>query len=134
MCSELGRGFDVGGASRSGAAAVPTRLYAPADDPQPRLRQPDISKASQAREVIAFCDHWKTVTGADPAMLVMDQKVTTQQVLGELDTRGVKFLTLRMRSLAPAPAQQQPAAAGLQTITLDRAGPHNKPRVHEDPP
>ena len=33
-------------------------------------------------------------------MLVMDQKVTTQPVLGELDARGVKFLTLRMRSPA----------------------------------
>ena len=28
----------------------------------------------------------------------MDQKVTTQDVLGELDERGVKFATLRMRS------------------------------------
>ena len=28
----------------------------------------------------------------------MDQKVTTQAVLGELDARGVKFATLRMRS------------------------------------
>src|SRR6266498_3116452 len=58
----------------------------------------DLSKATQAREVIAFCDHWKAATGTDPRMLVMDQKVTTQQVLGELDTRGIKFLTLRMRS------------------------------------
>ncbi|MCA1675524.1 MAG: hypothetical protein LC799_26175, partial [Actinobacteria bacterium] len=60
----------------------------------------DISKATQNREVIAFCDHWKTVTGTDPTMLIMDQKVTTQQVLGELDARGVKFATLRMRSPA----------------------------------
>src|SRR5258707_12739361 len=60
----------------------------------------DISKASQAREAIAFCDHWKQVSGADPKMLIMDQKVTTQPVLGELDERGVKFATLRMRSPA----------------------------------
>jgi len=33
----------------------------------------DISKATQAREVIAFCDHWKTVSGHDPHLLVMDQ-------------------------------------------------------------
>src|SRR6266545_967685 len=56
----------------------------------------DLSKATQAREVIAFCDHWKAVSGHDPKMLVMDQKVTNQAVLGELDARGVKFLTLRM--------------------------------------
>jgi hypothetical protein len=62
----------------------------------------DTSKATQAREVLAFCDHWKAASGHDPKMLVMDQKVTTQQVLGELDARGVKFLTLRTRSAALA--------------------------------
>jgi hypothetical protein len=60
----------------------------------------DISKANQAREAIAFCDHWKQVSGSDPKMLVMDQKVTTQEILGELNERGVKFLTLRMSSPA----------------------------------
>src|SRR5207245_5288240 len=58
----------------------------------------DISKATQAPEAIAFCDHWKQVSGADPKMLIMDQKVATQEILGELDSRGVKFATLRMRS------------------------------------
>jgi hypothetical protein len=58
----------------------------------------DLDKATQAREVLAFCDHWKAVSGADPHLLVMHQKLTTHKVLGELDARGVKFLTLRMRS------------------------------------
>src|SRR6266851_5538724 len=92
----------------------------------------DISKASQAREVIAFCDHWKSVSGTDPAMLVMDQKVTTQDVLGELDGRGVKFLTLRMRSPALVKHISSLQPADFKTITLDRPGPHNKPKVHED--
>jgi hypothetical protein len=92
----------------------------------------DISKASQAREVIAFCDHWKNVSGTDPKMLVMDQKVTTQEVLGELNERGVRFLTLRMRSPALLRHISRLAPADFKTITLDRPGPHNKPRVHED--
>ena len=92
----------------------------------------DISKATQAREVIAFCDHWKAVSGKDPAMLVMDQKVTSQAVLGELDARGVKFLTLRMRSPALVRHISALKPSGFKTITLDRPGPHNKPRVHED--
>src|SRR5260370_38026005 len=58
----------------------------------------DLTKATQNREVIAFCDHWKQVSGSDPRMLIMDQKVTTQAILGELNDRGVKFATLRMRS------------------------------------
>ncbi len=33
----------------------------------------DLTKASQNREVIAFCDHWKAVSGTDPKMLIMDQ-------------------------------------------------------------
>src|SRR5919197_1528410 len=58
----------------------------------------DLHKATQAREVVAFCDHWKAVSGADPRMLVMDQRPTNQPVLEQLEARGVKFLTLRMRS------------------------------------
>jgi transposase len=92
----------------------------------------DISKATQNREAIAFCDHWKAVSGHDPKMLVMDQKVTTHDVLGELDGRGVKFLTLRMRSAALMKHVGSLAPADFKTITLDRPGPHNKPRVHED--
>jgi hypothetical protein len=96
----------------------------------------DISKATQAREALAFCDHWKQVSGRDPAMLVMDQKVTTQQVLGELDARGVKFLTLRMRSPALNRYISSLAPADFKTVTLDRAGHFGQPahpRVHEDP-
>src|SRR6266567_2811611 len=92
----------------------------------------DISKASQSREVIAFCDHWKQASGADPKMLVMDQKVTNQDVLGELDGRGVKFLTLRMRSPSLVRHISALKPADFKTITLDRPGPHNKPKVHED--
>jgi hypothetical protein len=91
----------------------------------------DISKATQAREVIAFCDHWKAVSGADPHMLVMDQKVTNQQVLGELDARGVKFLTLRMRSPSLVKYINSLHSKDFQTITLDRPGKHSRPAVHE---
>jgi transposase-like protein len=93
----------------------------------------DLSKATQNREPIAFCDHWKQVSGADPKMLIMDQKVTTQQVLGELDARGVKFATLRMRSASLMRYINGLASTDYKTITLDRPGPYNRPRVHEDP-
>jgi hypothetical protein len=93
----------------------------------------DISKATQNREAIAFCDHWKAVSGADPKMLIMDQKVTTQQVPGELDARGVKFATLRMRSSSLVKYISGLASKDYKTITLDRPGPHNRPKVHEDP-
>jgi transposase len=91
----------------------------------------DLSKASQAREVIAFCDHWKAVSGHDPRMLIMDQKVTTQAVLAELHQRGVKFLTLRMRSPALVKQIDALTSSDFTTITLNRPGRYNRPRVHE---
>ena len=92
----------------------------------------DLAKATQAREVIAFCDHWKTVSGHDPQLLVMDQKVTTHPVLGELDARGVRFLTLRMRSPSLLRHIDRLTPADFSTITLDRPGPYHRPKVHED--
>jgi hypothetical protein len=91
----------------------------------------DVSKAGQAREVIAFCNHWKAVSGNDPRMLIMDQKVTTHAVLGELDDRGVTFLTLRMRSTALMKQIDTLTSTDFKTITLDRPGRHNRPKLHE---
>src|SRR5271169_1598665 len=92
----------------------------------------DLTKATQNREVITFCDHWKQVSGAGPHMLIMDQKVTTQAILGELDGRGVKFATLRMRSPALVKRINALTPGDYKTIALDRPGPHNRPKVHED--
>jgi hypothetical protein len=48
-------------------AGTHTLLYANAD----------LSKASCNREVIAFADHWKNLTGHEPALLIFDSKLTT---------------------------------------------------------
>jgi hypothetical protein len=53
-------------------------------------------------------------------------------VLGELDDRGVKFLTLRMRSPGLMRHIDAPTANDYTTITLNRPGRYNKPKVHED--
>ena len=92
-----------------------------------------LTRATQHREVITFCDHWKAASGADPKMLIMDQKVTTQAILGELDGRGVKFATLRMRSPSLVKRINALAPGDYKTVTLNRPGPHNRPRVREDP-
>ena len=91
----------------------------------------DLTKASQNREVITFCDHWKQVSGADPKMLIMDQKVTTQPILGELDERGVKFATLRMRSPSLIRHVNTLTSKDFKQITISRPGRHNKPKVAE---
>ncbi|HUH68864.1 MAG TPA: transposase [Mycobacterium sp.] len=91
----------------------------------------DLFKATQSREVIAFCDHWKAACGTDPAMLIMDQKVTTHAVLGELDARGIRFLTLRMRSAALMKHIDALTAKDFKAVTLDRPGKFNHPKVNE---
>ena len=76
----------------------------------------DVSKATQAREVIAFCE----------------QKLTTQAVLAELDERGVTFMTLRMRSPALVRHIDQVDAKAWKTVRLDRDGNYGKPQVIDE--
>ena len=92
----------------------------------------DISKATQAREVIAFCEHWQALTGTDPGLLVFDQKLTTQAVLAELDERGVTFMTLRMRSPALIRHIDALDPKAWSTVRLDRDGDYRKPQVVDE--
>ncbi len=95
-------------------AGTHTLLYANAD----------LSKASQNREVIAFADHWKNLTGHDPALLIFDSKLTTQAVLAELDDRHIGFITLRARH------HQSPRRPARQRLGIHVPGPRRK----QDPP
>ena len=94
----------------------------------------DLAKARQSKEVLAFAEHWHTVTGKDPALLVMDSKVTTQAQLGELDERGIGFVTLRARTpKLTAHLHARPASAWT-ALTVARAGGRTcRVRVIEDP-
>ena len=57
--------------------------------------------------------------------------VTTHAVLGELDNRGVKFLTLRMRSPALMRYIDALTDTDFTTVTLNRPGRFNRPKVHD---
>ena len=92
----------------------------------------DISKAAQTRETLAFCDHWRQISGADPATLVLDQRVTTHEILGELDTRGIRFITLRMRSVALVRHIEAIDPKAWKTVNLDRDGNYRKPQVIDE--
>jgi hypothetical protein len=54
-----------------------------------------------------------------------------QAVLGELNTRGVRFLTLRMRSPTLVKYIDALAPKDFTTVTLNRPGKFNRPKVHE---
>ncbi|MGH3577104.1 MAG: hypothetical protein ACRDU0_06060, partial [Mycobacterium sp.] len=92
----------------------------------------DLTKDTQASEVLVFAEHWRSLTGSWPARLVMDQKVTNQAVLGELDARGIKFITLRMRSPALNRHIAEIPRTAWRTVALDRDGAYKRPKVVDE--
>jgi transposase-like protein len=92
----------------------------------------DVAKASQNAEVLAFCDYWRAVTGADPAQPVFDGRLTTQPQLGALHRRGVRFVTLRTRAPAVIRHITEIDPTRWRTIHLDRDGDYTTPKVIDE--
>jgi len=92
----------------------------------------DLTKATQAGEVLVFADHWRSLTGAWPHLLVMDQKVTNQPMLAELDRYNIDFITLRMRSPAVTRHIDALPATAWRTVRLDRDGAYRRPKVVDE--
>lgn len=91
----------------------------------------DLTKAEQAREVLAFADYWRQLSGADPGLLVFDSKLTTYKVLGELSERGIRWLTLRERGsklLADLAARPD---SEWKTVRIQRSGRYRTPQIHD---
>jgi transposase len=95
----------------------------------------DLSKATQNREVLAFADYWKKISGDWPRQLVFDQRLTTQAELAELDARGISFITLRMRSksLMEHIAELEANPDVWTTVRLDRPGRYKTPQIVDEP-
>ena len=92
----------------------------------------EITKAEQAREIIAFADYWHTATGEDPGLLVFDSQLTTYTVLDELTARGIRWLTLRQRGRTELARLAALPARPWKTATIDRSGRYRRPHLHED--
>jgi transposase len=92
----------------------------------------EITKAEQAREIIAFADYWQAATGEDPGLLVFDSQLTTYTVLDELTARGIRWLTLRQRGRTELARLAALPAAAWKHTTIDRSGRYRRPHLHED--
>lgn len=92
----------------------------------------ELTKADQAREVIAFADYWQAAVGTDPGLLVFDSQLTTYQVLNELTGRGIRWLTLRQRGTAELNRLAELPASAWKTVTIARSGRYRRPHLHED--
>ena len=92
----------------------------------------DITKAEQAKEIIAFADYWNSATGSDPGLLVFDSQLTTYKILDQLTGRGINWLTLRQRGKNELERLAALPASAWKTVTIARTGQYRKPRLHED--
>jgi len=92
----------------------------------------EITKAEQAREILAFADYWHAATGADPALLVFDSQLTTYTVLNELTGRGIGWLTLRQRGHTELARLAALPTSAWKTATIARRGRYRRPQLHED--
>jgi transposase len=92
----------------------------------------DLTKAEQAREVIAFAEYRQRVAGSAPGLLVFDSKLTTYPVLDELAARGITFLTLRQRGPKVLEALAALPASAWRTHNVKRAGRYRHPQIHEE--
>ncbi len=92
----------------------------------------DVTKAEQAKEVLAFAEYWHRVFGRDPGLLVFDSKLTNYAVLDELCARGISFLTLRQRGRRELERLAALPASAWSTHHLRRAGRYRHPQIHEE--
>ena len=57
----------------------------------------DIEREDEPNEIVNFVNYWTDVKGIIEQTLVFDSKLTTYEILEELDTKNIKFITLRRR-------------------------------------
>jgi hypothetical protein len=91
----------------------------------------DLTKAEQAREVLAFADYWQQVAGTDPGLLVFDSKLTTYTVLDELTARGIRWLTLRERGPKLMADLSALPDSEWKTVRIERSGRYRAPQIHD---
>jgi transposase len=91
----------------------------------------ELTKAEQAREVIAFADYWQQIAGSDPGLLVFDSKLTTYKALSELTERGIRWLTLRERGQKLIADLEALPDTEWKKVRIDRVGRYREPEIHD---
>ena len=94
----------------------------------------NVSEAEQTREVIALSDRWKTVSGNDPAMLIMDQKVHHPRRARRTRRARHHLPHLGRQAFGRAPVKHIDTLTGTRsckTITLDQPASATSQKVAE---
>ena len=58
----------------------------------------DVLRKDETKEVQKFVEYWKTVKGKVKETLVFDCKFTNYQILDDLNTEEINYITLRKRN------------------------------------
>ena len=91
-----------------------------------------MTKAEQAKDVLAFAEYWQRVSGRDPGLLVFDSKLTNYATLDELCARRISFLTLRQRARRELERLATLPESAWTTHHLRRSGRYRHPQIHEE--
>jgi hypothetical protein len=92
----------------------------------------DVTKAEQAKEVLAFAEYWAEVAGSDPGLLVFDSQLTNYAILDELCARNLRFLTLRQRGKRELEQLAALPASAWTSYSIRRSGRYRHPQIHEE--
>lgn len=89
----------------------------------------EVTRSTQAGEVMRFVEFWHEVTGQDPRWLYLDSKVTPYAELSRLNERGIRFVTIRKRGIAVLRRLHERPATDWQGAYIDIPKRRHK-RVH----
>ena len=89
-----------------------------------------VTRATQHDAILRFVDAWTQRTGAAPAELVFDSRLTTYANLARLEAAGIAFLTLRRRTARMVDALLAAPSSQWRRITLHNVGrAYRTPRI-----
>ncbi|MCA9501207.1 MAG: hypothetical protein KC588_18595, partial [Nitrospira sp.] len=78
----------------------------------------DVLRQDGSEEILHFVDYWKDIKGVVNETLVFDSRLTTYQVLAQLDEANVKFITLRRRGKSLAKRTEALPDSSWQKVKL----------------
>jgi hypothetical protein len=79
----------------------------------------DLTRSTQADEVMRFVEFWHEVSGQDPRWLYFDSKVAPYAELNRVNQRGIRFITIRRRGAAVIRRLQTLPASAWQRAVID---------------
>lgn len=89
----------------------------------------EVTRDTQAGEVMRFVEFWHEVTGQDPRWLYLDSKVAPYAELSRLNERDIRFVTIRKRGAGVLQRLQERPACDWQGAYIDIPKRRHK-RVH----